>query len=111
MAKSKNRAARKLERERAARADERGLPRAQSAGRDDATWADSPGARARVRGAYGTKRTNTSSSGGRVPPLLKVAVAVVVVLVAVFIASEGRKADLLQAPSTQGSGPASSGAK
>lgn len=89
MAKQKNRASRKSERERASRAGDRGLPQAKSS----ANTAARRGAQA---GSSARRLSKASNSAGK-GTLARIALGIVVALVVVFLISQSRKDDMLEA--------------
>ena len=92
MAKQKNRAARKLKRERAARAQSRGLPQAK---RESETLDTS----ARTIPSRRSKAARRDGSNQKRGTALKVLVGVAVALLLVYFASRSRKENLLDAKS------------
>lgn len=88
MAKQKNRASRKLGRERASRAEERGLPQAKPPSIRDTQ-------RLATSSALHRRSAEAASSGGA-GTMLRVALGVVVALIIVFLVSQNRKDDMLE---------------
>ena len=89
MAKQKNRASRKSERERASRAEERGLPQAKP----------SPAmvARRAAQGRSSSRRAFKASNSVAKGTLVRVALGIVVALIVVYLISQSRKDDMLEA--------------